>query len=210
MLKTTPSINCNKNSHSYQFLFTNYTKSDWIKDLSVNDSSLFTIIKDDVEQLYKNTKQFVKPGMTIDDMYALSVNDTIRQFKKNLAKKNSWIETLDGENIYIKVQQRLVNNMKNLFDRKRRGNILDVNFDIFFDDTSIDDELSYSIDDDIKKILKNDKKAVYENLRKIYKENQISYSELEDICFKFCIDIVKIDIDQNCQMLINFDMEMIA
>ncbi|NOR58628.1 MAG: hypothetical protein GQ474_08915 [Sulfurimonas sp.] len=150
--------------------FENVTKNEWIQQVLNPESDFYILVKEEVQQLFFKTGCFVPLHASFDGLYALSVQDTIRQFSENLIRKKIWLFGVCTDNnlIFKKIKQRLVNNTRNLFDSKRRTNILTLRTgleyihkerEIVYSDinTDIDDVLTIinTQPDIFKKYLKN-------------------------------------------------------
>ena len=105
-----------------------YSKKNWTEELQNANSNLYFLTKNDaIITAQKAGGIKLNQHLNWDELYSLAVRDLIRQFKKNLSKNKMWILDKicdDNNKIYQVIQQRLANNIKNLFDPKRKNNIL--------------------------------------------------------------------------------------
>jgi len=107
--------------------YENFEKKDWIDNLIDQESHLYFFARDDAIKTARCASQIKVDLLEFNELYKLSVDDLIRQFSQNLSKNKMWILDKicdDNAKIYNKIQQRLANNIKNLFDEKRKNNIL--------------------------------------------------------------------------------------
>lgn len=192
MQKLSPhSKNCTK-IYPMVNLFENMTKYDWIQHLQNFESDFYILVKEEVQQLFFKTGNFVPLHASFDELYSLSVQDTICQFSKNIMRKKDWL--LDGYSdnnlIYKKIKQRLVNNIRNLFDPKRRTNVLTIGTALEY--THNERKAIYcSIDtdtDDVLSLIKTKPQVFKKYLKKIY-------YDLENDDFNYLLSLSKFNVN---------------
>ncbi|MFX4245474.1 hypothetical protein ACOL3C_09230 [Aliarcobacter butzleri] len=170
-----------------------FTKNDWIKNLTNFDSDFYVLIKEEVEELFFNTNGYLN-YLDFESVYRLSVEMTIYQINKKLKKnKESFFEKHleDNPKICIIVKQRLVNNIKNLFDKHRKFNLNKHEMMILnsiYETTYKDESIIY----DLEKILKYDPKLVFKYIKILVKNFELSTDEAEELCFKLNINFKKL------------------
>ena len=177
--------NRSRNKNQFSFLFDTFTKSDWIKELTVVDSNLYLFIKEEVEEFFYNTGGYLT-YLDFEACYNLAVEATIRQVKKSIRKKKAFFEIKNNDNslIYKKVKERLLSNLRNLFDKKRRINVL--NIDLWLMDNVYE---SYELDTittllDLKKLVNSDPEIIISNIIKLSKSFEITSSEINELAEK--------------------------
>lgn len=148
-------------------IFAHFKKDDWLCHLANHESHFFILIKEEIEQLFLRTGNYLK-YLNFDDLYSLAVEVTVSQFNKNIIKKTDWFFGLcdDNKMIYKKIKSRIVNNCRNLFDKKRKINVLNL-------EAHFKNECSefYEIDsnfDDLLKIAKTEPIKFKEALKSLY------------------------------------------
>jgi len=151
-----------------------FTREEWIDNLINQESHLYFFAKDDaITTAQKAAAIKLNKYLNWDELYMLAVHDLIRQFKKNLSKNRMWI--LDkicknNDKIYQKIYQRLANNIKNLFDRKRKNNILNIQKNLIEEavtKSNSNDPLSLILAEEEAKIQEKNKKNSIKNYKKM-------------------------------------------
>lgn len=175
--------------------YNEYNKEDWIIQLQNKDSIFYEMTKDGVEKLWENTGGFTSSILNFEGLYTLAVEDTIRQFQKNLNKKTNWLFSMCNNNqaIYQKIKSRLVNNIKNLFDSKRRTNILNTTHNLESEclkNTNIENNDSLFILEDLKKIAKKYPKK----MEILLEDSGFNHNDIEDLCEKIGINFLNLDL----------------
>lgn len=209
----------NRNKNQFSFLFNTFTKNDWLSELTNIDSITYLLLKEEVEKLFFNTGNYLT-YLDFDSCYKLAVEITISQIKKSFKKNVKCffeIENDDNSLIYKKVKERLVNNIKNLFDSKRKTNI--VNFEIWIiDDIYENHEIDFTIKD-LQKLVINEPEIIIDNLKTLASNFELTIIEIEELCQKLNIDfshIIEIDValqfknlkkSANNQLYLSFDEE---
>lgn len=176
--------NRNKNKNQILFLYNSFTKNNWITELTNDDSDIYTFIKEEVEELFYNAGGYLK-YLDFESCYKLAVEVTINQVEKNIFKNKKCffeIERNDNLLVYKKIKQRLVNNLKNLFDQKRRINVLNINL-------SLMDEIykNYKIDTriwDLQKLAISNPQIIIDNIKKLANNFELSFIEIEELSEK--------------------------
>lgn len=222
MHKNTP-INVNdiknRNKNQFSFLFNTFTKNDWLRELTNIDSNIYFFIKEEVEELFFKIGGYLI-FIDFDTCYKIAVEITINQIKKSIKKNVKCffeIENDDNPLIYKKVKERLVNNTKNLFDPKRKTNIL--NFEIWIiDDIYENHEIDFTIRD-LKKLAENEPELIIKHIKTLANNFELTILEIEEIAEKLDINfshIIEIDValqfkklkkSANNQLYLIFDEE---
>lgn len=225
MYKNTP-INVNniknRNKNQFSFLFNTFTKNDWLSELTNIDSNIYFFIKEEVEELFFKIGGYLIL-IDFDSCYKLAVEITINQLKKSIKKnKRCFFEIQNNDNslIYKKVKERLVNNIKNLFDSKRKTNI--VNFEIWIiDDIYENHEIDFTIRD-LKKLAENEPELIIEHIKTLADNFKLTILEIEEIAEKLDINfshIIKLDLSSqfrnlkkaaNNQLYLDFNKELMV
>jgi hypothetical protein len=187
----------NRNKNQFSFLFASFTKKDWILELTNIDSNIYSLIKEEVEELFFNSGSYLK-YLDFESCYKLSIEMTSMQVKKNIKKnKKCFFETENNDNllIYKKIKERLVNNLKNLFDLNRKFNL--INFEIWIiNDIYENHEIDFVIRD-LQKLAINAPEVIIDNLKILASNFELTIIEIEELCEKldinFC-DIFELDL----------------
>ena len=192
MNKNTP-INVNniknRNKNQFSFLFSTFTKKDWLVELTNIDSTTYIFVKEEVEELFFNTGNYLN-NLDFDSCYSLSKEITSIQVKKNVKRnKKCFFEVEDNDNslIYKKIKERLVSNLRNLFDSKRKTNIL--NFEIWIIDNIYENhEIDFTIRD-LKKLAKEKPKLIIEHIRTLANNFELTVDEIKELSKKLDINL---------------------
>lgn len=180
--------NRNRNKNQFSFLFNSFTKNDWIKELTDVDSNLYLLIKEEVEEFFYKTGGYLT-YLDFEACYNLAVEATIRQVKKSIRKKKKcFFENNHNCNdlIYYKIKQRLLNNIKNLFDLNRKINVLNVETWIInniYENFEIDTTLW-----ELEKLSISNSEIIIDNIIKLAKSFEIALTEVEELSLKLDID----------------------
>lgn len=179
--------NRNRNKNQFSFLFNSFTKRDWIEELTNVDSNIYYFIKEDVEEFFYNTSGYLT-YLDFESLYQLSVEATIRQVKKNIRKNKKCFFKIENNNllIYKKIKERLLNNLKNLFDKNRKINVL--NIDLWLMDSVY---VNYEIDTtlwDLKKLANSNPQIIIDNIIKLANSFEIILSEIDELGEKLNMD----------------------
>lgn len=179
--------NQNRSKNQFSFLFNSFTKSDWIKELTDVDSNLYFFIKEEVEEFFYNTGGYLT-YLDFESCYKLAVEATIRQVKKSIRRKKKCffeIENNDNSLIYKKIKERLLSNIRNLFDKKRKINVL--NIDLLIMDNIYE---NYEIDTtlwDLRKLVNTNPQIIIDNIIKLANSFEITSIEIEELAEKLNI-----------------------
>lgn len=173
-------------------IFKIFTKNDWIENLTNIESDFYVLIKYEVEELFYNTNGYLN-YLDFESVYKLSVEMTIHQIQKKLKKnKLSFFEKHLNDNlqVYIVVKQRLVNNMKNLFDKNRKFNLINIEKMILNDiyETYEDEFTIY----DLEKILEYNPELIFQYLKSLVENFELTIDEAEELSLKLNIDFAEI------------------
>lgn len=182
--------NYNKNRNNYQisFLFNSFTRNDWIEELTNIDSNLYFLVKEEVEKFFHNTRGYLT-YLDFESCYKLAVEATIRQVKKSIRRKKKCffeIENNDNSLIYKKIKERLLSNIRNLFDKKRKINVL--NIDLLIMDNIYE---NYEIDTtlwDLRKLVNSNPQIIIDNIIKLANSFEITLSEIDELGEKLNMD----------------------
>lgn len=190
----------NRNKNQILFLFDSFTKNEWLKELTESDSNIYALIKEEVEELFLKTGGYLI-FIDFDSCYKLAVEVTIHQLQKSIKKKKKCFFETDNDNnllIYKKVKERLVNNVKNLFDGKRKTNIIYSQIWLM-DDIYKNHEIDFTIRD-LQKLANIEPELIIEHIKKLANSFELTYIEIEQLTEKLNIDLSNvIEIDLNLQ-----------
>ena len=209
------------NKNDIYFLFKNNEKKDWIDGLLNDDSNIYNLCMEPVEELFNNTGGYLK-CLDFSSVYKLAVEITKKQVEKSILKNEKCFfenELNDSLISFNKIKQRLVNNIKNLFDKKRKINLF--NKENWIIDTIYK---NYEIDTtiwDLEKIAKNNPKVIIQNIINLSKNFEITKDEIIELGEKLDIDFThlfenelsistsNIQKDRNNQLILIFDIDII-
>ena len=209
----------NLQKNQISFLYDRFTKNDWLIELTNIDSITYLLLKEEVEKLFFNTGNYLT-RLDFDSCYKIAVEITINQIKKSIRKNVKCffeIENDDNPLIYKKVKERLVSNTKNLFDSRRKTNIL--NFEIWIiNDIYENHEIDFTMRD-LKKLAENEPELIIEHIKTLANNFELTILEIEEIAEKLDINfshIIEIDValqfknlkkSANNQLYLIFDQE---
>lgn len=180
---------CTKNLDRNQLSFKPFKKGEWIKELINPNSNLFLFLKEDVSELFYKTGGYLTYLLDFDSVYQLAVEVTKAQVEKSIRNnKKYFFENEFNDNFisYTKIKQGLVNNCKNLFDEKRKLNVL--NIDLWIMDNIFE---SYEIDTtfwDLKKLVNSNPQIIISNIIKLANSFELTISEIEELSEKLDMD----------------------
>ena len=180
---------CTKNLDRNQLLFKPFTKGKWIKELINPNSNLYLFLKEDVRELFYKTGNYLNYLLDFDSVYKLATEVTKSQVEKIIRKKKKiFFENEFNDNFisYTKIKQRLVNNLRNMYDSKRKINLL--NIDLWIMDNIFE---SYEIDTtllDLRKLANSTPQIIIDNIIKLANSFEITLSEIEELGEKLDID----------------------
>lgn len=183
--------NQNKNKNQFSFLFNSFTRNDWIEELTNVDSNLYFLIKEEVEEFFYNTGGYLT-YLDFEGCYKLAVEATTRQVKKSIRKKKKCFFEIENNNllIYKKIKERLLNNLKNLFNKSRKINVLHI--DLWLMDNIYE---SYEIDTticDLRKLANSNPEIIIDNIIKLANSFEITLSEIDELGEKLNINFSSI------------------
>lgn len=200
--------------------FKDYTKEKWLSELMDINSISYELMKDDVEKLFISTGGYFEI-LDFESCYLLSKEILKKQLLKNLYKKKVCFfekNVLTNQDVYIKIVQRLTNLIYNLFDEKRKNNV--INLQIWILDKIYENyEIDFNVED-IKKIAYKKPEELISSIYLLLNNFELDADELIEICEKYNIDksnfssyyfseqfrILKKQ--SNSQVFIDFNMEV--
>jgi len=190
----------NKNKNQILFLFSSFTKDQWLLELTNIDSTIYLLVKEEVEELFYKLGGYLT-YLDFDSCYQLAVEITKNQINKSIKEnKKCFFEVKNNDNllVYKKVKERLVNNIKNLFDYKRKINVS--NFEILLMDEIYENyEIDFTIRD-LQKLIIIKPELVIDNIIKLANNFELTIIEIEELGEKLDIDFSNIvNLDLNLQ-----------
>ena len=177
-----------KNLDRNQLSVKTFTKSEWIKELINPNSNLYLFLKEDVSQLFYKIG-YLTYLLDFDSIYKLAVEVTKNQIEKTIRKnKKIFFENEFNDNYisYTKIKQRLTNNLRNMYDSKRKINVL--NIDLWLMDSVY---VNYEIDTtlwDLKKLANSNPQIIIDNIIKLVNSFEITLSEIDELGEKLNMD----------------------
>lgn len=192
-------LDSNKNKTSNQlilFLYSTFTKSDWMKELSNSNSNFYILVKEEVEEFFFRTKGFLN-YLDFESTYSLSVEITVNQIRKSIIKQKKCFfeKKLNYIDIWNILKQRLLNNIKNLFDKKRKINLLNIEY-LLLNDIYRNYENDLVIWD-LQNIAKSNPNIIVEVIKDFLKSSELTTDEIIELGEK---------IDMNFSKLITSDL----
>lgn len=190
----------NKNKNQILFLFSSFTKDQWLLELTNIDSTIYLLVKEEVEELFYKLGGYLT-YLDFDSCYQLAVEITKNQINTSIKEnKKCFFEVKNNDNllVYKKVKERLVNNIKNLFDYKRKINVS--NFEILLMDEIYENyEIDFTIRD-LQKLIIIKPELVIDNIIKLANNFELTIIEIEELGEKLDIDFSNIvNLDLNLQ-----------
>ena len=190
----------NKNKNQILFLFSSFTKDQWLLELTNIDSTIYLLVKEEVEELFYKLGGYLT-YLDFDSCYQLAVEITKNQINKSIKEnKKCFFEVKNNDNllVYKKVKERLVNNIKNLFDYKRKINVS--NFEILLMGEIYENyEIDFTIRD-LQKLIIIKPELVIDNIIKLANNFELTIIEIEELGEKLDIDFSNIvNLDLNLQ-----------
>ena len=186
----------NRNKNQFSFLFETFTKDEWLLELTNIDSITYLLVKEEVEEFFFKLGGYLT-YLDFDSCYKLAVEIAISQIKKSIKKNEKCffeIENNDNSLIYKKVKERLVNNIRNLFDPKRKTNILNSEI-LLIDEIYENYEVDFTIRD-LQKLANTQPELIIKNIRKLAYSFELTTIEIEELVIKLNIDFSRIiDVD---------------
>jgi hypothetical protein len=191
LLNTNNIVNNSKNQ--ILFLIHSFTINEWLKELTDNKSNIYELLKEEVEELFLKTGGYLIIYLDFDSCYRLAIESTINQIKKNIRRNEKcFFEIEKNENllIYKKVKERLVNNVKNLFDLKRKNNI--INHKIWLMDEIYENyEIDFTVRD-LQKLANNEPELIIKHIKKLVINFELTITEVEELEEKLNINLSNI------------------
>lgn len=197
--------NCSTNicKKQYLCLFNSFTKNDWIRELTNVESPVYDFLKEEAEKLFFSTGGYLK-YLDFDSCYILAVDATSRQVRKNIKKNKKCFFENQNNNllIYKKIKERLVSNLRNLFDSKRKINILDINLslmDKIYENYEIDTTIR-----DLQKLAISNPQIIIDNIKKLANNFELSFIEIEELSEKLNMnfsEIIELDLSNQFKNL---------
>lgn len=192
-------LDFNKNKTNNQlilFLYSTFTKSDWMKELSNSNSNFYILVKEEVEEFFFRTKGFLN-YLDFESTYSLAVEITVNQIRKSIIKQKKCFfeKKLNYIGIWNILKQRLLNNIKNLFDKKRKINLLNIEYLLLND-------LYRNYENDLviwnlQNIAKSNPHIIVEIIKDFLKSSELTTDEIIELGEK---------IDMNFSKLITSDL----
>ena len=190
-------FNKNKtNNKLILFLYSTFTKNDWMKELSNSNSNFYILVKEEVEEFFFRTKGFLN-YLDFESTYSLAVEITVNQIRKSIIKQKKCFfeKKLNYIGIWNILKQRLLNNIKNLFDKKRKINLLNIEYLLLND-------LYRNYENDLviwnlQNIAKSNPHIIVEIIKDFLKSSELTTDEIIELGEK---------IDMNFSKLITSDL----
>lgn len=168
--------------------FESYTRVKWVEELIDVNSITYEFMKEDVESLFYSTGGYLQ-YLDFESVYKLSIEVTALQVFKNISKnKKCFFERDNINNLdkYYLVKQRICNNCKNVFNRKRRINIVLLQ-SLIMDTVYENYEIDFTVLD-VEKLSKNEPAKLIFAINKLLNNYDLNYEELIEITHKYNID----------------------
>jgi len=168
--------------------FKEYKKEEWINELLDINSFTYELCKDDVERLFLSTGGYFGV-LDFEGCYLLAKEVLKKQLLKNIYKKRVCFfekNVLTNQDVYIKIVQRLTNLIYNLFDAKRKNNVINVQIWIL-DKIYENYEIDFNVED-IKKIAYKKPEELISSIFLLLNNFELDADELIEICEKYNID----------------------
>ena len=169
-------------------LFKSYTKEKWLSELMNINSFTYELCKDDVERLFLSTGGYFSV-LDFEGCYLLAKEILKEQLLKNIYKNKVYFfekNSSTNQDIYKKIIQRLTNLIYNLFDTKRKNNV--INLQIWILDKIYQNyEIDFSVED-IKKIANKKPEKLISSIYLLLNNFELEVDELIEICEKYNID----------------------
>ena len=168
--------------------FKEYKKEEWINELLDINSFTYELCKDDVERLFLSTGGYFGV-LDFEGCYLLAKEVLKKQLLKNIHKKRIYFfekNVLTNQDVYIKIVQRLTNLIYNLFDAKRKNNVINVQIWIL-DKIYENYEIDFNVED-IKKIAYKKPEELISSIYLLLNNFELEVDELIEICEKYNID----------------------
>lgn len=195
--------------------FSSYSQETWQEELINIDSVTYEFMKDDVEELFYKTGGYVK-YLDFESIYRLSIEVTASQVIKNISKnKKCFFERDNLDNKYYLIVQRICNNARNVFDSKRKINVISLQsmiMDVIYENYEIDFTIL-----DIQKIAEKEPSELIIAINALLNNYDLNYDEVLDISVKYNINLSNLNLSNqfrylrksaNNQIIIDFESEV--
>lgn len=195
--------------------FSSYSQETWQEELINIDSVTYEFMKDDVEELFYKTGGYVK-YLDFESIYRLSIEVTASQVIKNISKnKKCFFERDNLDNKYYLIVQRICNNARNVFDSKRKINVISLQsmiMDVIYENYEIDFTIL-----DIQKIAEKEPSELIIAINALLNNYDLNYDEVLDISVKYNINLSNLNFSNqfrylrksaNNQIIIDFESEV--
>jgi hypothetical protein len=195
--------------------FSSFTNEKWIEELIDINSITYEFIKEDVENLFYSIGGHLK-YLDFESIYRLSMEVTASQVLKNISKnKKSFFERDNLDYKYYLIVQRICNNARNVFDSKRKINVISLQSMIM--DTIYENyEVDFTVID-IEKLSKNEPAKLVFAINSLLNNYEMNYDEVLDISVKYNINLSNLNLSNqfrylrksaNNQIIIDFEREV--
>jgi hypothetical protein len=165
--------------------FSSFTNEKWIEELIDINSITYEFIKEDVENLFYSTGGYLQ-YLNFESIYRLSIEVTASQVLKNISKnKKCFFERDNLDNKHYLIVQRICNNARNVFDSKRKINVISLQsmiMDTIYENYEVDSFI------DIEKLSKNEPAKLIFAINSLLNNYDLNYDEVLDISVKYNID----------------------
>lgn len=206
----------------YCFLYKSFTEVEWLNELTNSDSNIYEFMKEEVQELFISTKGYLG-CLDFESLYKLSIEIIVIQINKGIKKQKKCFflkKGLDYIDILYLIKQRLVNNIKNLFDPKRKINVLNINLslmDKIYENYELDTRIW-----DLQKLAISNPQIIIENIKELVNNYELSLNEIKELGEKLNMNfsnIVELDLssqfknlrkDSNNQTFFLFEIEEVA
>ncbi len=168
--------------------FQNYTQEDWLNELMDIDSFSYELFKSDVEELFISTGGYFQV-LDFEGCYLLAKEVLKKQLLKSLSKKQVCFfskNVVTNIDVYRKIVQRLTNLIYNLFDNKRKNNIVNLQIWII-DEVYQNYEVDFTVID-IEKLSKNEPNKLVFAINYLLNSYDLSCEEAVELTEKYNID----------------------
>ena len=166
--------------------FSSYSVKTWKEELINIDSVTYEFMKEDVENLFYSTGGYLT-YLDFESIYRLSIEVTALQVFKNISKnKKCFFERDNLDNKYYLIIQRICNNARNVFDSKRKINVISLQsmiMDVIYENYEIDFTVL-----DVEKLSKNEPAKLIFAINSLLNNYDLNYDEVLDMSVKYNID----------------------
>ena len=160
------------------------TFDELIIELKDSDSAFNFLLKDDCIDTFLKTGFFIKNGITTDDLYTLAIYKLSKQLEKSCFFLDDTVTT----SIIKKIKARIVNNMKNFYDKQRIHNYESFLSTIYIEQNYIDFKCNELVENMVDfEIRKHDFETIKRSLKIVYLDS-IYDSSFDLIDFQYLIN----------------------